>query len=258
MARTRRHGDTPDPVAAPPREPYWLLSQKPLQSLFFLLPLILLYELGMILHASNMPVEQIRHIFARSLLRDFFEMFGASGYHMPGLLCVGVLITLHFTHRDKFEFDPPVYFWMAVESLLFALPLFVFGMVLFSAPAKAMLAVIDGHAWQLQLLHSIGAGIYEELLFRLIAIALLHGLFVNVIALPDKWGAVLAIVLSAIAFSLYHFSKDNPFDWAKCLYFTGAGIYLACVYVARGFGIVAGAHAAYDVLIMLLYLSQGR
>ena len=43
----------------------------------------------------------------------------------------------------------------------------------------------------------------------------------------------------------------------KTIFYVLAGVYLACIYVYRGFGIVAGAHAMYDVLVVTLAEMRG-
>ena len=51
---------------------------------------------------------------------------------------------------------------------------------------------------------------------------------------------------SAIAFAVYH-QPTHPTEWAT---YTLSGVYLGTVYVMRGFGIVVGTHALYDVLVL--------
>jgi len=252
---------------------YWLRSQRPLQGLFFLLPMVALYELGTLIYATDQTNGATRYIYARSLLSDFFELLGVTGYYLPGLLVLVVLFSLHLVKRDPWRLEPRLYALMWAESVILALPLFVYALVLFRQPVtETAMSLSDiaatntlagpggGHlsqdGWQARLVFSIGAGIYEELLFRLIGIALLHLVLVDVLALPRYLGAIGAIGLSALAFSVYHFSEDNPFTISKCLFYTGAGIYFAAVYVLRGFGIVAGTHAAYDVIVVLLQAAQ--
>lgn len=255
--------------------PYWERTHWPLQALYFLLPFIVVYEIGVVLWAG--PAD----IAARRLLRTFFEVFGVTGYYLPGLMVIVVLLCWHVTRRDPWRPEPRLYVLMALEAALLAAPLFVFMMVLYRQPAApapgsadlgatpAALVALEGGAapslaggngsgglaqipnWQAGLVFSIGAGIYEEMLFRLIAIALLHLLLVDVLALPPQYGAVGAVGLSAVAFALYHFTEANPFDWGKFFFYTAAGIYFAGIYLLRGFGIVAGTHALYDVLLVV-------
>jgi membrane protease YdiL (CAAX protease family) len=102
------------------------------------------------------------------------------------------------------------------------------------------------------LIFAIGAGLYEELVFRLMAIALLHLVLVDLFGLPWRWGAVIAVAGSAALFAGYHFTGDNAFTWSRFLYFFAAGLYFAAIYVLRGFGIVAAVHAFYDVVYVVI------
>jgi len=259
------------------RAPYWVKSQRPLQGLLFLFPLIILYELGTLVYATDPTNGVTRYIYARSLLSDFFELLGVTGYYLPGLITIVVLLSWHLVKRDPWRFEPRLYLLMGAESIILALPLLVYALVLFRDPTtqntiagwfgtetmellgqSTLGATRHGSPddWQTQLVFSIGAGIYEELLFRLIGIALLHMVLVDILALPKHIGAAGAILFSALAFALYHFSEDNPFTLSKCLFYGGAGVYFAVVYALRGFGIVAGTHAIYDVIVVMLQTSH--
>jgi hypothetical protein len=102
----------------------------------------------------------------------------------------------------------------------------------------------------------IGAGIYEELIFRLILICALMLLFQDIIGLTHTTSMVIAIGVSAALFSLHHhiifmhgrFDQTAVFSWSPFLFRTIAGVYFAGVFAIRGFGITAGTHAFYDIL----------
>jgi membrane protease YdiL (CAAX protease family) len=270
-------------VAAKPRPPaydpdsYWQQSQQPLQILFFMLPVMFLYEMGLLLYIRTLSSGARQDIYARSLLFQLFDWFGIEGYYWPPLIVVTVLLTWHILKKDPWRIQPRTCAWMWLESTMLAIPLFIFALVLFRQPVTQT-ACETHHAltsaatprslasiqparhlttgWQTQLVFSIGAGIYEELVFRLMAIAILHALLVDLLALPEKTGAIGAIAISAIAFAVYHFSPHNPFTIGKFLFYTGAGVYFAVVYVLRGFGIVAGTHALYDALVVFMEFSS--
>jgi hypothetical protein len=96
----------------------------------------------------------------------------------------------------------------------------------------------------------IGAGIYEEVLFRLvlfsgITIALRAVFFPTLIAVP------LSALGSAALFAAAHHvgAYGEPFDQYVFLFRMVAGVYFALVYQLRGFGVAAGAHALYDVVV---------
>lgn len=252
-------------------------TQWPLQSLYFLLPLLLAYELGTFAYRRLSEAKQLPSNSAEAMLAQLIEIIGGSAYYLPGLLVVVVLIAIHLAkprrERDPWRPEPRLWAFMWLESMVLALPLFVFGVVLFrGSPETAMntstlLAssvneVSVGSRWSGLVLLSIGAGIYEELLFRLIAIAAFHTLLVNVMGLKPKQGAMGAILLSAIAFGVYHFLPDrldlltgmDGYAWKQMIFYTVAGVYFAVVYVSRGFGIVVGTHAVYDVVVVTLPL----
>jgi len=235
---------------------YWDRAQWPLQGLYFLLPLLIAYEVGTFLLAPAGD-QRLPPIVAESLLDRFFQLFGVTGFHLPAIIAVVVLFCLHLVRRDPWRPEPKLYLVMWVETLGWALPLFVFAMVLVreipaaGAVPLAQAVPIDGVPnWQAGMVFSIGAGVYEELLFRLIGIALLHFLFVDVLALPEKFGGAAAVGVSAVAFAMYHFTAANPFSLGKFAFYMLAGVYFALIYVMRGFGIVAGAHALYDMMVV--------
>lgn len=255
-----------DPILTPER--YWQRSQFPLQALLFLLPLLVVYELALPYVGRNELNQLASDIYARRLLSRFFEAMGVTAYHLPGLLVVVVLLCWHVARRDRWEFRPRLYVGMWCESLVLALPLFVFQMVLLRQGALAAtsgqgtLAATGGaYGWQAELMFALGAGIYEELLFRLIAISLLHLVLVDVLTLPHRHAVWVVVVVSAVMFGLYHFPTYNVFgwdggQWGRFLFYTAAGVYFAVLFVFRGFGLVAGTHALYDVLVVLLELGR--
>lgn len=265
---------------------YWDRTQWPLQSLYFLLPLLVAYELATVFYVTP-DGSPLPAIVAQRLLGRFFELFGAGGIYMPGIIVVVVLFCWHLARRDPWEPELSLYAMMWLESIVLAVPLFVFMLVLFRQPAVPVEAppammleaayysydhaavpltatTMAAEDFRRGLVFSVGAGIYEELLFRLIGIALLHMILVDVLALPDAWGATGAVVISAVAFALYHFDPIwnwgnfvDSFDAARFAFYTVAGLYFAAVYVLRGFGIVAATHALYDVMVETLKAVQG-
>jgi len=228
-----------------PEDHYMQRSQQPLQVLVFLLPLVIAYELGALLIAVPETNQQIA---ARSFLRDFLEWFGAAGYYLPGLAVIAVLVVWHAVRGDHWKFQPALYTVMLVESIILAMPMFVLVLMAMGHPRPM------GYSWQVELVFSVGAGVYEEMVFRLIAIALAHLVLVDMLGVEERRGAFIAIFLSAFLFGIYHHTGDGSmiqFMTTKRFWFCFvAGVYLAIIYVLRGFGIVAAAHAIYDIVIV--------
>lgn len=236
---------------------------RPLHILTFLLPLIVAYEVGSILYLVNPAEGVVRSVAAAKLFADFFKMFDLAGAFLPGLALAAVLLVWHVMARDRWEIHVKVLGGMFVESCMWALPLVVLAAA--SSHARASLAALaqavagvgieaDPQA-SLRSLNvgarltiAVGAGLYEEMLFRLVGIAILHFLLVDVIGVGAKWGMWGAIGLAALAFALYHPHVLNVFVFTLL-----SGLYLGSVYSMRGFGIVVGAHTVYDILVLVIF-----
>ena len=231
-------------------------SERPLASLVFLLPLIVFYELGTrgaLAFAGVAGVERSggQQIVAFALLQQFFALFGASVFYLPALAVVGILLTWHIARNDPWKVRPSTLAGMGLESLLLVIPLLVMGIVLARYFPRLPLAAPPPDATNLVLL-SVGAGIYEELVFRLILCTALSVLLANVLRVPTRTSNLLLVLISAVAFSAYHYLGSEVFQWRNFAFRTGAGIYFGTLFLVRGFGITASCHAIYDVFILLV------
>ncbi len=245
---------------------------QPLQCLIFITPLLLFYQIGSSL--QSLPTDQgvPLHVVAFMLMLKFFAIFGAAGNYLPLLAVIAILLFWHLARKDKWDFDPKLYLGMAGESILWAIPIFVIGLAVFKHTAGAggggpsgaappaglswlpMLGPDGSLPWQTEAILSVGAGIYEELLFRLIAITLLNILLVDVFEWKMQTAIPLIIVISAVLFSAYHYLGNEQFNVSFFFFRTAMGVYLAGIYIYRGFGITVGAHATYDLILVLFEL----
>lgn len=96
----------------------------------------------------------------------------------------------------------------------------------------------------------LGAGIYEEFLFRLILVpAIFYGL--RLVQMPHVVASALAVSGSGLLFSLAHHAgiPGEPFTWFAFVFRWFAGVAFGWIFVIRGFGIAVGTHTAYDILV---------
>lgn len=246
---------------------YWDRSKEPLEILALVAPLVVIYEIGLVwaLRAERGTITNRAH---EGLLR-LFDAVGIDTMVMalPAVAVLVVLVTWQLLSRRPWSLDLPTLGLMAVESAAAALPLAVFAQVIArsgtawaamgaiafdSAPAGAAAgAEALGVLGKVSL--AIGAGIYEELIFRMALISLLHTLFVDAMRMGERWGTGIAIAISAALFAIYHplGAVGGGIDWSRATFFAGAGAYFGVLYVMRGFGIAVGAHAAYDLLAVV-------
>lgn len=245
-ASRRRQSTTPALDAPPPR-----LWNHPLESLVFLLPLLAFYEIGCLLLTRSAYGSTQECVVAFHLLQVFFALFGTTAFWMPGLAVAIILLCTHAASRKPWRVRSRVIALMYAESVLLAAPLLAFNHVLQATPLSA----VDSGRLFSDLVLGIGAGIYEELVFRLVMIALLVMIGSDLLRLSSGLTLGLAIALSALAFSAHHHPPlgSEPFMLDKFLFRAMAGVYLGVLFVFRGYGPAAGTHAAYNVLIILLH-----
>lgn len=242
---------------------YGVLSTRPLHILAFLSPLIVIYELGSIMYLSDSHGALIETIRAWKILSGFFEAFGVAGFYLPGVALATVLLVWHFLERDRCAVRPAVLVGMLMESIGWVLPLLVLTVLLqrllpgnpppapaVGAPVQALQAL----SWQAKLTISIGAGLYEELLFRMILIAGVHLVLVDMCKAGELLGRTVAVLVSTAAFALYHDVRisGGGVNTAALLHYLLAGLYFALLYLFRGFGIAAAVHALFDILVLIL------
>lgn len=236
---------------------YWQETRRPRYSLVFALPLLALYEaLAAVLGGEGTVV--VRN-GADVLLKS---LFGALGGHR-GVLAFGVLLLAGGTWlviRDARRHGAPrlaPFVGMAVESVGYAAVLGTVAGTLTSVLLGAgRLAAGGAAAFDLptQLMLSLGAGIYEELLFRVLLVSGLLVLARRGFGWGNLWAGVFAVVGSALIFSTFHYVGPYGDRWALAsfTYRAVAGLLLSGLYVTRGFGITAWTHALYDVALAVM------
>jgi len=235
--------------AAPPQvRPYFEDTHRPLHCLAFLLPLIVFYEVGTFLTSPDASMAQQERVVAFQMLRWFIGLFGTTSFFLPGLAVVAIFLAWHIASGQEWHVERSTVVGMAIESVVLAIPLLVLDRAVHLAGAHAG-GLRD---WLSQVVLSIGAGIYEELVFRLIFISLMLLLLVDVLGLPRNASLLVIIMLSGAVFSAHHHwpPANEPFALVPFLFRAAAGVYLAGVFALRGFGVAAGCHAAYDVIVV--------
>ncbi len=233
---------------------YFTATRQARYSLLFALPLLLLYE-GLAVTLSDTAASGVRN-GADVLLKTLFIMLGGKwGLMIFGLVLFGGAIAL--VVRD-FKLHPgklSAMFigMMLVESVVYAA---LFGslvanltQLLLQGPLSMTQAgTFESFSFGTQLVVSLGAGLYEELLFRVLLVSGLLAL--------GKWAGLgsapniaVAVVASALIFSGFHYVGPfgDPLTLPSFTFRAIAGLLLSGLYVARGFGIVAWTHALYDV-----------
>jgi len=264
------------------KDSYLERTSRPIYAIVFLLPFIAFYELGTILINTDVlnqsQVRVVAFVWMQQLL-DYLGFGGKFVWAAPALMVVVILAALQLVSGKKWHVWSADFIPMAIECMLLAVPLIVLSLFLhtamtgrsvaagYHAPATVTLAVVQPpaaspHAATLlaDIVTGVGAGIYEELIFRLFLICLLMLFFQDLLGLGKRNSIILSVLISAALFSAHHhvdllngqFNTVDAFDWAKFAFRTIAGVYFAILFAIRGFGITAGTHAFYDIIATLV------
>ncbi len=249
---------------------YWDEARRPLAALLFLAPLLVGYEAAVVLLDGTAGLRN----GADAWMRGWLQGLGVTLPWMLPAAVGGTLLGWHFVRRDAAEFRVSTFLGMLAESLVFALALILCGQLLHSLMGEplpaAMVARWNVSPMQLRVISSVGAGLYEEFLFRLLLVPLL--LWGAVLVLRHSTAsAIFSVTLSSVIFAAAHYlpadasalSPGAYFDaldavwrqptlWYGFLFRGLAGAAFGTLFVVRGFGVTVGSHACYDVLVGLM------
>lgn len=232
---------------------YLRSTRHPWPSLLFVLPLLIAYEAGVAVLGGPHP-EQLRN-GADNWLRVGLTRVGISWIWLPPV----VLLSLMTVWTWRRRYDRPnevlaVLSGMILESVALALGLW--------SVSRALGPLLEHFGVELsvagtepavgQVITYLGAGIYEEALFRLV----LFSCLLRVLRLMDVNGllsVVLAASASALLFSAAHHvgPYGQPYSNYLFLFRLIAGLYFAVLFQVRGFGIAVGAHACYNLMVSI-------
>jgi hypothetical protein len=242
---------------------YWLTSREPRYSLSFAFPLLVVYEV-LAFSLSHGDEAAVRNGADVLLKRLFMTLGGRNGLVLFGALLVGggAAIVLRDLRRSG-KLELRFFIYMFAESVCYAL---VFGVVTGTltglllpgialvGPHLSLLAIApSGLSLPSQLMISLGAGIYEELLFRVILVSGLAWVARRIFGWNASAAGIFAVVLGALIFSAFHYigPYGEPLELGSFTFRTVAGLLFSGLYLLRGFGITAWTHALYDVFLAI-------
>ncbi len=231
---------------------YWRVTRSATYGFISALPLFLLYEV-MIVAANRSTGSSVR-VGADVWIKQLLGALGTYGAFALGLVvcAIGFGILLR-ERRNRLPLKLDFFLRMVGESAVYAvfvglLIAMVVGKMMMMIPVVSPQETISLFT---QLALSIGAGLYEELVFRVV---LVGGLFwlLQLLPLPDKAAYVTAAVVGALLFSWVHYigSLGDVFTVSSFLFRFLFGLALNAIFLVRGFGVAAWTHALYDVFVV--------
>ncbi|MAL18226.1 MAG: CPBP family intramembrane metalloprotease [Balneola sp.] len=234
-----------------PVKSYFENTDNLLYSFLVSLPLFILYEFLIII--SQPEGDAIVRISVDVWIKSLFTYLGVNAVSFSLLVVVIVGLFIIYRERDRLKTLKFSYFPILIlESTIYAIVVAMISQSLVSLVLNlAASDPIETLTMMQKLALSLGAGLYEELFFRVILVTAFILVFTKI--LGKKWaGVTAAVVLSALLFSAVHYIGDmgDAFTMGSFLYRFLFGLILNGIYVWRGFGVAAWTHAIYDIMVI--------
>ena len=239
---------------------YWELSRAPRYSLLFAFPLLFVYELLVLALSHGGGVRNGADVLLQQ------AVYAVAGRYEPivfGVLVLGIgaWLVVRDSRAHRGPIRRGIFLGMLVEAIVLAA---AFGTVVGTITANLLhltgyLAIQGGGPIQhsslaTRVMLSLGAGIYEELLFRVIIAGSLDVIAQRVLGWGRWVAGIFAVIISATVFSAAHYigPYGDPLLLQSFVYRLIGGMVFSALYLTRGFGITAWTHALYDLLVLAL------
>jgi len=227
----------------------------PLTQALALLPLVVFYEAAIPFTTLRSGWYHRIDAWSQAALAEI----GLTAYYLPGVLILAVLVAIHLWRREAWNARAADLWRLWGESLLWAVPLLVL-YLLFTLPVHRFLAaaldIFPRGPTDLfsNLVLAIGAGLFEEFLFRLVLLSLFLFLLQKLFRVPLSAAQIVSVCVVAAVFAAAHHLGPGPWTYnpVAFLFRVAAGIYLGSVFIVRGFATAAIVHATFNVLYAVI------
>jgi membrane protease YdiL (CAAX protease family) len=221
-------------------------------SLVLVFPLFIVYQIGV--------------LFTLPMLNgaDFLTtlLFRTLGLSVQGYLIFVAAVVVLFSiavgllHRRQ-RFDSRMVLPVLLESSIYALTMgsvIVLVMTKLLGISPRLGTALDSQGMLNRVIMSVGAGVYEETVFRLGLLGGLAVLFERVLGVNRWVSVVAAFLVSAAAFSAVHHLPPygDPFSLGLFTFRLLAGVFFGLLFWFRGFAVAVYTHALYDVYVLLV------
>jgi membrane protease YdiL (CAAX protease family) len=223
-----------------------------LTSLVLVFPLFLIYQVGVLFTLPMLNGADFLTVF-------LFRNLGLSTQAYLGYtalvavsFAVGVLVL-----RKRQQFDGALVWRVFVESAIYALTmgsLIVFVMTRVFHISPRLAGGIAGQSFGTRVVMSLGAGVYEETVFRLGIMAGLAALLERGVGFRRWVAALVALIVSSVLFSAMHHIPPygDPFTIGVFTFRVLAGACFALIFWFRGFAVAVYTHALYDLYVLVV------
>jgi len=219
-------------------------SSDPMTSIVMVLPLLIFYNAGLLL------TQWTALNGADFLTTSIVGFLGLDAFmYFQALLALTFVVAIVYLRRRN-HFTLSDYIPLLLESMVYALTM---GTIILFVLNRADLLSMDVESsgqFIRKLTISAGAGVHEELVFRLLLIPALILLFSRGGGMSLRSSAVGAVLLSSFFFSIAQYMGPESFSLFTFTYRLLAGIWFALLFLFRGFSVAVYTHCLYDVYVL--------
>lgn len=229
-----------------------------LTSVMLVFPLFLVYQVGVLAlpevhNGADLVTTELLRLLRGQVTTYILVNVGFS------VVFVGAILFL----RRKNEFHPRMFVPVLIESSVYAtfmgsIILFVMQDILHVSPGLTIAAAASGAVGNVGLFGKIilafGAGVHEELVFRLIMVTGFTALGEKLFRWKHGASVAMAFLLSSALFSAaHHVIGGEPWHVGVFVYRLLCGLFFATLFQVRGFGVAVYTHALYDIFVLVLH-----
>ena len=244
---------------------YFASTRTPFYGVFLTAPLLLLYEFFIIFFRYDR--DNYTRNAADVWIKYLIQHLGAHGTFAFGLLIL-VFVAFGFISmvRTKLDLNLKYALYAIFESSAYA---WILALVASWLTSFILVHLRMDELTQFNLVLAVGAGVYEELIFRAIGYGLVPHLLLAIFRLPDLFrrGAseyrklinmhigfelkLFAALISSILFAWLHNIHSFSLDYTT-LYRFCMGLLFCLLFEIRGLGVVVWTHSLYDIFVFVL------
>ena len=219
-------------------------------NLLFLMPWLVVHQLCLL--GARCPVDNAAGAWVKTLV----GRLDRHAFVIASLVVVGLLYLVLLNRAREAPRDRGIYGGMLLEGVVYGALLGFVARVLADTsllqrvvPLTVPALLRDGVEG---LGLALGAGIFEELVFRGALVTLLLLFLRHALGTDRVTASVVAVLGAAWVFSAYHHwgVGGEPYVASVFAFRFWAGAALGAIFVTRGIGIAAFAHGFYDVMLI--------
>ena len=231
------------------------VSQSRSLALSFVLiaPLLLVYEVALIHYHPFQPAGPRRWVAVA-----LFRLFSSRAVIVMNVAVVLFLLLAVLVLARRGRLKVGLVIPVVLESTVLAAVLVLISVMVYRGLSGVPLDMSSGASIvALKVIGSIGAGVYEEILFRLFLTTLLYLIGFGLFGHNRNYAALFAILIGAIVFAVCHVLVvgGRPFqctrDRLDMVFYLVSGMFFSALYVYRGLGVAVYTHVIYDMVIYL-------